>query len=165
VWSADCVGYPAAELTPLLKELVRVTKPGGSIHILAWSSQQVLPGYPLLEARLNATCSAYIPFLRDKSPRQNFMRAAGAFHGAGLEECKAHTFVGDTQAPLGNEQRNALLSLFEMLWGEPQPGVSLEDRAEYERLCRPESQDFILGISGYYAFFTYTLFQGSVPKS
>ena len=64
VWSADCIGYPAAELKPLLQELVRVVKPGGSVNILAWSSQQLLPGYPLLEARLNATCSAYIPFLK-----------------------------------------------------------------------------------------------------
>ena len=59
VWSADCVGYPAAEELPLLKEMARVVKPGGSVAILAWSSQQLLPGYPLLEARLNATASGY----------------------------------------------------------------------------------------------------------
>ena len=57
-WSADCVGYPAGELAPVLQELMRVVKPGGQIVLLAWSSQQVLPGYPLLEARLNATCSS-----------------------------------------------------------------------------------------------------------
>ena len=45
-WSADCVGYPAGELCPLLAELMRVVKPGGSVAILAWSSQQILPGYP-----------------------------------------------------------------------------------------------------------------------
>ena len=164
VWSADCIGYPAATLTPLLKELMRVTKPGGCVNILAWSSQQVLPGYPLLEARLNATSSAYIPFLKDKSPQQNFMRSLNAFHEAGLEACKVQTFVGDIQAPLGNEQRSAILSLFEMLWGKPQPDVSIEDRAEYERLCRPESPDLLLELPDYYAFFTYTLFQGRVPE-
>jgi len=67
-WSADCIGYPAGELIPLLKELMRVVRPGGDIIILAWSSQQVLPGYPLLEARLNATCSAYLPFLKRTDP-------------------------------------------------------------------------------------------------
>jgi demethylmenaquinone methyltransferase/2-methoxy-6-polyprenyl-1,4-benzoquinol methylase len=164
VWSADCVGYPAAELTPLLKELIRVTKAGGSVAILAWSSQQILPGYPLLEARLNATCSAYIPFLKETSPQQNFMRALRSFHEAGLEQCRAQTFVGDIQAPLGNEQRNALLSLFEMLWGEQQPEVSAQDRAEYERLCKPASKHFILELPDYYAFFTYTMFRGRVSK-
>lgn len=162
VWSADCIGYPAATLTPLLKELMRVTKPGGSLYILAWSSQQLLPGYPLLEARLNGTCSAYIPFLKDKSSELNFMRALGSFHHAGLEDARARTFVGDIQAPLNNGQRTALISLFEMLWGERQPEVSANDWAEYERLCKPGSADFILDVPDYYAFFTYTMFEGSV---
>ena len=39
VWSADCIGYPVGELLPVLKELVRVVKPGGSVILLAWSSQ------------------------------------------------------------------------------------------------------------------------------
>jgi ubiquinone/menaquinone biosynthesis C-methylase UbiE len=162
VWSADCIGYPAAELTPLLKELMRVTKPGGSLYILAWSSQQLLPGYPLLEARLNATCSAYIPYLRNKHPQQNFLRALGSFCAAGLEVAAARTFVGDVQSPLSSGQRTALLSLFEMLWGEQQPEVSANDWAEYERLCKPGSADFILDVPDYYAFFTYTMFQGRV---
>ncbi len=164
VWSADCIGYPASELAPLLNELIRVTKAGGSINILAWSSQQILPGYPLLEARLNGTCSAYIPFLKEANPGQNFMRALRSFQEAGLEQCQAQTFVGDIQAPLGNEQRNALLSLFEMLWGGLQPDVSAQDRAEYERLCKPTSKDFILVLPDYYAFFTYTMFRGRVSK-
>jgi demethylmenaquinone methyltransferase/2-methoxy-6-polyprenyl-1,4-benzoquinol methylase len=103
-----------------LKELLRVVRPGGSINILAWSSQQMLPGYPLLEARLNATCSGYAPFLKGKSPEQNFMRAMRWLRAAGLEELKAQTFVGDVRAPLGPGERTALSSLFEVLWGEPQ---------------------------------------------
>src|SRR5215208_115289 len=85
-WSADCVGYPAGELVPLLRELMRVVKPGGSIMILAWSSQQVLPGYPVLEAQLNANCSSYLPFLKGKSPELHFPRALHRFCQAGLEE-------------------------------------------------------------------------------
>ena len=63
VWSADCVGYPVGEVLPLL-----VVRPGGSVAILAWSSQQLLPGYPLLEARLNGTCSGFAPFVKGKRP-------------------------------------------------------------------------------------------------
>ena len=81
IWSADCAGYPAGELQPLLKELMRLARPGGSINLLAWSSQQVLPGYSLLEARLNATCSSYLPYLQGKSPDLHFLRARlGGFY-------------------------------------------------------------------------------------
>jgi len=163
-WSADCLGYPAGELLPALKEVARVVKPGGSVAILAWSSQQLLPGHPLLEARLNATCSAYAPFFAGVSPEKHFNRALSWFPEAGLDKPVACTFVGDVQAPLSRDLRAALASLFEMLWGQPQPTVSPADWSEYQRLCRPESPDFILDIPGYYAFFTYTMFKGRVAR-
>ena len=165
IWSSDCVGYPtAAEPLPLLKELARVVRPGGTVAILAWSSQQLLPGYPLLEARLNATCSSIIPYLKGKKPESNFLRALGWFHEAGLQESTAQTFVGSVHGPLSKDVRTALICFFQMLWGEPQPEVSEEDWAEYQRLCLPESPDFILNLPDYYAFFTYSMFQGKVPS-
>ena len=163
VWSADCVGYPLGELAPVLAELMRVVRPGGSVVILAWSSQQLLPGYPLLEARLNATCSAYLPYFKGQSSELHFLRAPRWFQEAGLAQIEARTLVGDARAPLGGGERAALASLLEMLWGTPQPEVSPEDWSEYQRLCRPESPDFILDTPGYYAFFTYTMFRGRVP--
>ena len=36
VWSADCLGYPAGELRPVLRELSRIVKPGGTVALLAW---------------------------------------------------------------------------------------------------------------------------------
>ena len=164
VWSSDCVGYPTGDLLPLLKEIARVVKPGGTVAILAWSSQQLLPGYPLLEARLNATCSALIPCVKGKKPESNFLRALGWFCHAGYEEPTVQTFVGDVHVPLSEDIRTALISLFQMLWGEPQPGVSQEDRAEYQRLCQPDSPDFILNLPDYYAFFTYSMFSGKVAR-
>jgi len=165
-WSADCIGYPApaGELIPLLKELMRVVKPGGSVIILAWTSQQVLPGYPLLEAELNATCSAYLPFLKGKNPEQHFLRSLQWFQEAGLEQVEAQTFAGDVQAPLSRDERTALTSLYEMLWTEPQPDVSSGAWSEYRRLCTPESADFILDQPGYYGFFTYSMFRGKAPR-
>jgi demethylmenaquinone methyltransferase/2-methoxy-6-polyprenyl-1,4-benzoquinol methylase len=162
-WSADCIGYPLGELAPFLEELVRVVRPGGSVILLAWSSQQLLPGYPFLEARLNATCSAYIPYLSGADPQLNFLRALRGFNLAGLDEVKAHTFVGDLQTPLSSGERTALISLFNMLWGQPQPGVAPDDWGEYQRLCMPASPDFILDIPDYYAFYTYSVFRGKVP--
>ena len=164
VWSVDCAGYPVAELLSLLKELARVVKPGGSVVILGWSSQQLLPGYPLLEARLNATCSGIAPFVLGKNPELHFLRAVAWFRDAGLEEPTAQTFVGDVYAPLSDDIRNALMSLFQMLWVEPQAEDAQKDWAEYQRLCQPESPDFILNLPDYYAFFTYSMFHGKVAK-
>ena len=161
-WSADCIGYPLGELAPVLAELIRVLRPGGSLILLAWSSQQLLPGHPLLEARLNATCSAYIPYLEGVAPELNFLRAAHSFREAGLDDVQAQTFVGDVQAPLSQGQRTALISMFNMLWGQPQPQVSPDDWQAYQRLCTPASAEFILDIPDYYAFFTYSLFRGKV---
>jgi demethylmenaquinone methyltransferase/2-methoxy-6-polyprenyl-1,4-benzoquinol methylase len=164
VWSADCVGYPVGDLLPVLLELKRVVKPGGTAAILAWSSQCLLPGYPLLEARLNATGSGLAPHVRGKPPESLFLRALGWFGKAGLVELEARTFVGDVQAPLSDGIRTALTSLFYMLWGEPIPEVSPEDWAEYQRLCQPESPDFILDLPDYVAFYTYSLFRGTVTS-
>lgn len=118
----------------------------------------------MLEARLNATCSAYIPYLQGTDPEVHFLRALQWFRKAGLEDVQARTFVGDVRSPLSEGVRAGLASLFEMLWGERQPGVTPEDWEAFQRLCRPGSAEFILDIPEYYAFFTYTLFEGTVPR-
>jgi demethylmenaquinone methyltransferase/2-methoxy-6-polyprenyl-1,4-benzoquinol methylase len=163
VWSADCVGYPAGNLLPTLQELRRVVKPGGSIMLLGWTAQQVLPGYSLLEAWLNAECSGCRPYLEHEQPNRTFLRAPHALEGAGLEHIQARTFVADVQAPLNDGQRLALIRLFEMLWQAPKIPNVQGYWGEYERLCKPESPDFILNQPAYYGFFTYTVFQGTVP--
>ncbi len=162
-WSVDCVGYPAGDWLPALRELVRVVKPGGTVAVLAWSAQTLLPGYPLVEARLNANCSAYAPYVGGWPPQAQFLRGLHWLREVGLEDAEGRTFVGDVQAPLSAGIRAALISLFSMLWGEPHPFAAAEDRAEYERLCRPESPDFVLDLPDYYAFFTYSMFRGRVP--
>jgi demethylmenaquinone methyltransferase/2-methoxy-6-polyprenyl-1,4-benzoquinol methylase len=55
------------------------------------------------------------------------------------------------------------MALLEMRWPGVQSEVSQEDWAEFQRLCQPESPDFILDLPDYYAFFTYSMFQGKVP--
>jgi ubiquinone/menaquinone biosynthesis C-methylase UbiE len=162
--SVDCVGYAPLEPLPLVKELARVVKPGGSVAILGWSSQQLLPGYPQLEARLNATSAGIAPFTKGKRPELHFLRVLGWFHEAGLKEPGANTFAGDIHAPLRNDIRSALISLLQMRWGEPQSELPQEDWEEYQRLIQPESPDFILNLPDYYAFFTYSLFHGKVDK-
>jgi demethylmenaquinone methyltransferase/2-methoxy-6-polyprenyl-1,4-benzoquinol methylase len=165
VWSSCCVGYSASlEPLPSVKELDRVVKPWGRVAIFAWSSETLLPGYPLLEARLNATSSGIAPFVKGKRPGLHFLRALGWFHEAGLEEPTARTFAGDAYAPLSDDLRAALIALFEMRWPEVESELTSEDRAEYQRLCLPESPEFILNHPDYYAFFTCSMFDGKVAS-
>jgi len=164
-WSKDCVGYaPTPEPLPLVKELARVVKPGGSVAILAWSSEKLLPGHPLLEARLNATSSGIAPFVKGERPESHFSRALGWFRDAVLAEPTAQTFVGDAHAPLTDDLRSALIATFGMRWPEVKSELTQEDWVEYQRLCLPESPDFIVDHPDYYAFFTYSMFHSKVAE-
>jgi demethylmenaquinone methyltransferase/2-methoxy-6-polyprenyl-1,4-benzoquinol methylase len=160
--SVDCLGYPAGDLLPALKGLRRAVRPGGLIALLAWTSQQLLPGYSMLEARLNASCSPYAPFLQGRPSEAHFQRALRWFPEAGLGDGVCRTFVGQLQAPLGREAREGVAMLFEMLWGTAIEGASEADREEYLRLCSPTSEHFIADLPEYCGFFTYTMFRGRV---
>jgi demethylmenaquinone methyltransferase/2-methoxy-6-polyprenyl-1,4-benzoquinol methylase len=162
-WSADCVGYYREAPFPALRELVRVVKPEGTVALLAWSSEQLLPGYPELEARLKATAAGLAPFARGTSPSRHFSRALEWFGALGLEEAEARTFAGDAYAPLSEGLRKALTALIEMRWPGAEEELTAEERAEFKRLAGPTSPDFILNDPAYYAFFTYSMFWGRVP--
>jgi len=171
VWSADTLwpgpkesGCHAEDPLPLVKELVRVVKPGGIVAVLFWSSKRVLPGYPLLEARLDATYAANFPWTERMKPEFHSLRTLGWLRGAGIKEPNVRTFVTDVQAPLDDGSRNALTMVFEMFWDEAVPEVTPEDWADFQRLCRPDSPDSILNLPDYYAFITHSLFYGKVAK-
>ncbi len=162
-WSADCVGYgPWEEPLPLLKELARVVKPGGIVAISAWSSENLLPGYPRLEAHLRATSAGIAPFVHGNKPETNFLCALSWFRELGLKEPRAKVCADSFNAPLSDGIRNALVRLFDMRWPDVELELSPDDQAEYRRLCLPDSPDFILNLPDYYAFFTYTVFWGKV---
>jgi ubiquinone/menaquinone biosynthesis C-methylase UbiE len=162
-WSMDCVGYAPIEPLPLVKELARVVKPGGSVAILAWSSEKILPGYPVLEAHLNATSAGIAPFVKGEKPESHFTRALGWLRDAGLQGLAARTLVGDVHAPLPDDLHSAMIALFQMRWPGVESELAREDLADYRRLCLPGSQDFIVDHPDYYAFFTYSMFHGQVP--
>lgn len=163
-WSADCAGYPAGDHLAVLREIVRVVRPGGWVALLGWSGQKLLPGYSLLEARLNAACSAYQPFLQGQPPERYFERILGFFPLVGLVDSRASTLVGQVQPPVSAGERAALAALFAMLWGQPQTGAAPADILQYQRLCRPESPDCILDLPGYNGFFTCTLYTARVAE-
>lgn len=161
--SVDLVGYAPIEPLPLIEELARVVKPGGSVAIFGWSSERLLPGHPELEARLSMTGPGLAPFARGMKPDSHFLRSLGRLRRAGLEHCAAQTFAGDAHAPLTGDARSAMVALFDMRWPGVEPELGTHEAAEYRRLCLPESPDFILNHQDYHAFFTYTAYSGKVP--
>jgi ubiquinone/menaquinone biosynthesis C-methylase UbiE len=164
VWSTDCAGYRVKEPLPLFKELTRIIKPGGTLSLLFWSSQTLLPGYPLLEARLNATSAGIAPFKKGMKSETHYLRTLKWMRAVGVEEATAHTFIGEVQAPLSEKIRSALIALFQMRWEQAESEVTQEDWTKYQRLCQPESPDCILNFPEYYAFFTYSMFYGKVAQ-
>ena len=112
------------------------------------------------EARLGVTSDGIAPFVQGKKPESHFLRALGWFRELGLKEPRAKVFADSVCAPLNNEIRNALLALFDMRWPNVAPELSSDDLAEFQRLCLPDSPDFILNLQDYYALFTYSMFWG-----
>ena len=148
----------------LVIEMTRVVRPGGTVALLAWSSETLLPGHPRLAARLRATPAGLAPFAVGKPPELHFLRALGWFCEVGLEDYQAHTFAGTAHAPLSEDMRAALVALFEMRWPGVEEKLVPEDQALYRRLCLPDSPQFIVDRPDYCTFFTYTVFCGRVPE-
>jgi len=159
-WSADCIGPGTGDPIGQTNALAKVVRQGGSVIILAWSAQNLLPGYPLLEARLNATSAGLAPFKQHMKPEMHLFRGSGWLTSAGLQDVIARSFVGDIQAPLDEARRNALGLLFNMRWGEARGEIEQEDLNLYRRLTDPASPEFIGDRPDYYGFFTYTVFRG-----
>lgn len=161
-WSCDCVGYAPGDPLPALREMARVVRPGGIVAIVAWSSEMLLPGYPLLEARLRATPAGIAPFRAGDPPERHFARVMGCLRAVGLSEVAAATVAGDVRAPLSGEMRRALAELFAMRWPGAEAALPPADILDFRRLCDPASPGFIVDHPDYYAFFTYSLFYGRV---
>ena len=160
--SLDCINYAKDLVGEPLAEMKRVVKPGGRIILAAWSSQALLPGYPVLEARLNATPRGIAPFESGMSPQRHFMFTTGALKDLGLKNIRCKTFLQDLSHPLNPRILRAVADLFCMRWGKSLPGLSAGDQALYKALTDPESDRFILASPAYYGFFTYTMFTGVV---
>ena len=167
VWSIDTIwpgpkelGCPSEDPLKIIKEFHRVIKPGGSVFILFWSSQKLLAGYPILEARLNTTSSATAPYNKGMKPVNHIMNGRYWLQKAVFNDISAKTYLGDIIAPLSGNDRNALTILFQMFWGESESEVTENDLNDFKRLYDPGSDDYILNKQHYYGFYTYTLFRG-----
>jgi len=160
VWCADTL-WPAATIDhpgDVLEEFARVVRPGGTIALLFWSSQSLLPGHPGLEARLNEAFVDSVPYLNAGSPELHFMRAKSWLQDLALGPAQGRTFVSDIAPPKNEVERQVLAECFRMFWDGLDKRVSSSDWNEYRRLCRPQSPDFLGDTYDYAGFLTYTMF-------
>jgi demethylmenaquinone methyltransferase/2-methoxy-6-polyprenyl-1,4-benzoquinol methylase len=175
LWCADALwpgppetGSPVRDPLPTVREFARAVRPGGTVALVYWTAQKLLPGYPLLEARLAATSMTTAPFRAGMPPSVHCLRALGWLHAAGLREVAAHTVCADVQAPLADAVhprdalRDALAATLDMFWGQAEPELSAEDWDQFQRLCRSDSADYILDAPDYYGFVVYSVFCGRV---
>ncbi|TFF85920.1 MAG: class I SAM-dependent methyltransferase [Promethearchaeota archaeon] len=167
IWSADTVwpgpkdlGCPAEDPTNIIKGFYRILKPGGVICLLFWSTQKFLPGYPLLEARLNTSEGANAPFINGMNPDFHVMNAKLWLYNSGFKNLSAKTYIENINAPLDETTLKALQLFFQMLWGESENYLSKSEWKKFKRLSSPKSSDYILNNPHYHGFYTYTLFQG-----
>jgi SAM-dependent methyltransferase len=172
VWCADCLwpgprsqGFLGMNPLPALQELVRVTRHGGTVALLFWSSQKLLSGHPLLEARLNATHAGCYPFHEGWSPRAHILSAPLWMNEAGLWDITSRTFVADIQGPLSDQAQDDMHYCFQMLWGRAAEELPEKEREHFRVLCTKSSSDFIASQASYYGFITYTLFTGRVATA
>jgi demethylmenaquinone methyltransferase/2-methoxy-6-polyprenyl-1,4-benzoquinol methylase len=164
IWSASCACYAMGRPLQLLEGFRRILKPGGLLLIVIWSGQQLLPGYPRLEAVLNGTTPGIAPFTTKDRPEHHFLRLTGWMRKAGYVEATAQPFTEGILAPLEEPIRSALLTLIQMRWLEAEEELSRADLRLYQRITDPSSPEFILAQPDYYGFYTYTLFRAQIPK-
>jgi demethylmenaquinone methyltransferase/2-methoxy-6-polyprenyl-1,4-benzoquinol methylase len=165
VWSSDVLylwlmGDEGSLQKPqvVMKELARVVRPGGKVALFFWSSQKLLPGYPLLEARLNATKSACFAGPYGIQPELHSTRALGWFQKADLKRPEVRHFLLEIRSPFSDEDKKVLTETFRMLWNKAKSEVSGEVWAEYQCLCGPSSPDFILNLPDYNGYIVYSLY-------
>lgn len=161
--SVDCVGMIPYSASRMITELVRVVKPGGTLALASWTSQQLLPGHPRLEAHLNTTARGIAPFQDELPPSLHFLRLKGQLDTAGLIDICICSFLGDIHPPRNDTEKRALDSLFFMRWGRDPGELPDEERRLYRSLIDPESDRCIYRQPDYYAWFIYTLFAAQKP--
>ncbi len=172
VWCCDGLypgpkgtGCPAETPHEILKHMHRITKKGGMAALLFLSSKKLLPGYPYLEALLNAAESATLPFNPGTDPKLHFMCAPAWLRKAGFVNIKARTFTADIQGPLTEQNKADLTSIINMFWtSQVETEVSKETWEKFKRISDPVSPKCILNNEHYTGMITYTMYSGVVDN-
>jgi len=172
VWCCDGL-YPGPkeagclveEPYKILKDMLRITKKGGTVALLFMSSKKLLPGYPFLEATLNAAESAILPFNPVTNPELHFMCAPAWMRKAGFVNIKVRTFTADIQGPFTEQNKADIAAIINMFWlPRVEAEVSGETWENFKRISDPASEKCILNNENYTGMLTYTMYSGVVDN-
>jgi demethylmenaquinone methyltransferase/2-methoxy-6-polyprenyl-1,4-benzoquinol methylase len=148
----------------IIESMKRITKKWGIIAILYWSGQKLLPGYPLLEAALNSTLAANIPFNAETGPELHYMRTPLWMGKAGLKNIKSRTFSANIQGPFNKQDKTSITNAINMFWQKAESEVSDGVWKDFKKIIDPNSPEYILDQEGYAGYINYTMFTGEVIK-
>jgi len=154
------IGCPAENPLNILKGFHRMLKKSGRLFLIYWSGQKLLPGYPILENRLNAPVSTSQPFRADMSPELHIMNAKKWLKKAGFNKLRSITYLDNINGPFNEQLKKTLIILYKMLWGHLENELTESDWHFFERLIDPNDPIFILDNPDFHGYFTYTLFEG-----
>jgi hypothetical protein len=141
-----------------------VVRPGGTVALVFWSGQKLLPGYPALEARLEVAQAQWIPYLKDVPPERHYLAALGWMRAADLLEPRAHCFSASVHGPLDESMQETMSCVFDMLYESAEPWLSPEEWQLTQQLCRSESDAYLARDPAYYGIVHYTVFRGRVAS-
>jgi ubiquinone/menaquinone biosynthesis C-methylase UbiE len=144
-WCAQSF-YSLPDPQAALRQMLRVIRPGGVVAVLeADTLHNILLPWPV-EVELAMRIAEFTALSGETRPRKFYVarQLRHVFHQAGLESVKAHTFIADRAAPLGEDERIYLGEYVEKLANSVMPHLEGAMRGRVQTLTDPASAGFIL---------------------
>jgi ubiquinone/menaquinone biosynthesis C-methylase UbiE len=151
VWCAQSlVSLPDA--VSALREMARVTRPGGVVAVLEDDSlhQFLLPWPVELEMQVRAAeFHALQQSTPDYATRYIGRRLPACFLDAGLTPHFRRTYTADRMSPLSTADREFLARYLAKLEEAVAPQLNRQTREQFDALCDPQSPNFIANQPGF----------------